>query len=418
MSAKCCAVLGGEEDESCELSNVVSSVVAVVLSTCAALMYWANKGSVADCLAGMGGGAASLVGMTNVSASIYTAIMLLNVTSMAAIWLSFFHCEKFENAFKHMLTSSRSLCWLRIICSVSFLVQIFRSGYAMAFHGAVCFLAFLCNRGPGVTYLAQELVYAIGNSSTPGGQLFVPATADGNGYGQHSAWSPFLDVGRAMAGMNLDDYCKDSGDEDSAADVVVVCVVMTIVSQALMVCALTGEKERVTVHELHEHHLVHSAESAGGHSGAAMGGDLGGELGHLLGGAPGAAAVEQLPLLAKQAAQNPSASAASAAALAAQAAPHMASAAAQGANAAYKQAQSPQGQQQMFGALSSVESMGTSALTGATSHLGPAGQTALHDLTSRFGAFGLGAGKAPPAGGVRTPVIGGGIPPASAPGRP
>ena len=35
---------------------------------------------------------------------------LIKVHGLApeAIWLSFFHCEKFENAFKHALTSSRS----------------------------------------------------------------------------------------------------------------------------------------------------------------------------------------------------------------------------------------------------------------------------------------------------------------------
>lgn len=371
MSAKCvCSLLSGEDVEHCALSNVLSSVIAVAISACACFMYWANRGGVKDCLEGMGGGAASLTGMVNLSTFIYTTILLLNVTSMAAIWLSFFHCEKFENAFKHALTSSRSLCWLRIVCSVSFVVQIFRSGYAMAFHGSVAFLAFLCNQGPGVVYLAQELIYAIGNSSTPGDELdFVQGA---HRYGYHAASSPYLDVGRALTGMNLDSYCTESGSEDAAANVVVSCVIMSIISQALMVCALNGEKERVTVHELHEHQ---AAQEAGAEGGAAFGSERG--------------LAEQLPLLAQGAAATAATVAVAAAPHAAdvaakaapvvggvamQAAPHVANGLEQGASAAFGYMMSPQGQQQLQGLGGAMGSLGSAALT---------------------------------AGGVRTPTIGG-----------
>ena len=77
-----------------------------------------------------------------------------------------------------------------------------------------------------------------------GNVLIETSPQTGSLRGYHAASSPYLDVGRAMTGMNLDGYCTESGSEDAAANVVVSCVIMSIISQALMVCALNGEKDR------------------------------------------------------------------------------------------------------------------------------------------------------------------------------
>merc|ERR1719401_876545 len=136
---------------------------------------------------------------------------------------------------------------------VTFGLQLFRVGYVLTLHGVLASLAYICNLGPGVVYLAQELVYAMGNATmnSRGAPLYAPYSE--KPYGKHYASSPYIDVGDMVLNFNFMEYCKDTdASRDAAAGSVLYGCFMTLFRQALMAMALNAEKARIRVHDLHE----------------------------------------------------------------------------------------------------------------------------------------------------------------------
>eukprot|EP00443_Scrippsiella_acuminata_P131511 CAMPEP_0115747644 /NCGR_PEP_ID=MMETSP0272-20121206/93267_1 /TAXON_ID=71861 /ORGANISM="Scrippsiella trochoidea, Strain CCMP3099" /LENGTH=336 /DNA_ID=CAMNT_0003192639 /DNA_START=432 /DNA_END=1441 /DNA_ORIENTATION=+ len=110
--------------------------------------------------------------------------------------------------------------------------------------------------GPGVVYLGQELIYAMGNATaTTTLQGTSSMNANSQPYGVHLASSPYISMDALIHNFDLLTYCKDTdGGRDAGADMVLWGCFLTLASQALIVMALNGEKSRVSVHDLHEQH--------------------------------------------------------------------------------------------------------------------------------------------------------------------
>mmetsp|Transcript_71251 Transcript_71251/g.204405 ORF Transcript_71251/g.204405 Transcript_71251/m.204405 type:complete len:493 (-) Transcript_71251:46-1524(-) len=243
------------EGETCEYANVMSSMLAAILSIVAALMAILNQADVQACLTGLGGGAGPLQGLMNSLTINYCVIVTLNITSTAAIWLSFFHCDFLEYHWKNVITSARSLCWLLGLTYTTFCFQLLRVGYALTMHGVLACLAYICNLGPGVVYLAQELVYAMGNATATSGASGVYSPYGDRAYGSHSASSMYFSMDDLVTKFDILTYCKDTDEgRDAGASAVMLGCFFTLISQSLMVAALSGEKARVSVHDLHEQH--------------------------------------------------------------------------------------------------------------------------------------------------------------------
>jgi len=256
----CCA----EDGECCELIHVLSSLGALALSALAAFLALEHAGDLSSCLEGLGPGVSRLQNLLFTLMVNYSAIITVNVASTVVVWLSFFDCDTLECDLKHKLTSARSLSILLGAVWVTFFMQLFRLGYAMTLHGVLAGLAYICNLGPGVVYLAQELVYAMGNATETGAAVYSPYGREA--YGRHYAWSLYIDVGEMVKNFNFERYCEDTdhGKDDGAGSVMYGCL-LTLLSQALMAMALSGEKARVVVHDLHEKHtLVGMAQQIGG----------------------------------------------------------------------------------------------------------------------------------------------------------
>jgi len=209
-----------------ELLNVVLSLLALSLSFFAAVTgsIWGT----ADVL----GHSKSILSVVSLG---YGGILLLNVASSAAIWLSSFHCECLHGAAVRCLTSPSTLCSLRVLASATFLLQLALAQFLLARHCVMASLAFMCGLPHGMIIETQEVMDALGATPPP-----------------HGTVAAFLRIRDPLSSLSLQQYCGSSvGSNDVMLCNWLVCFA-AVVSQALMAVALNGEKERVGVHELHE----------------------------------------------------------------------------------------------------------------------------------------------------------------------
>jgi len=209
---------------------------------------------VEECLSGLSEGAGALHGLMWTLAFSYIVLLVLNAISATTLLLSHFAFESLEdNLVVHALTSSRALCTLMSFTVLTFLLQLIRLGYTISLQGALAFLASVCNRGPGVVYLAQELIYTMGNASAASGGGGFNPYSKAMPYGSHVASSDYVDTDAMVSRIDLMKYCKASGNgKDGSGSLLLWGCFLSVVSQALMAIALNGEKERVIVHEQHE----------------------------------------------------------------------------------------------------------------------------------------------------------------------
>jgi len=237
--------------------TVLLSLGGFLLSIMAATIAILHQGDVNSCLAGLAGGAGPLQGLMGSLVVHYCIIILVNAASVTAIWLSFFHCQCLDSRLTQNFTSARSLFFLMCLAFLTFTFQIVRLGYAVTMHGILAFLGYICNMGPGVVYLGQQLVYAMGNATiTSESGTFTPRNMDMS-YGHHTATTSFFSMDAMVTRLDILRYCKDSdGGRDAAASMVMTGCLLALVSQALMTAALCAEEARVGVHDLHEEHSL------------------------------------------------------------------------------------------------------------------------------------------------------------------
>jgi len=239
----------------CELGSVLNAVAALCLSGLSAWLSLSRRQDIEECLSGLSEGVDAFHGLMWTLVFSYIVLLVLNAISAATLLLSHFAIESLEDNFvMHCLTSSRALGTLMSFTVLTFLLQLIRLGYTISLQGAFAFLSAICNRGPGVVYLAQELIYTMGNASlSSGGQSTFNPYSKAMPYGAHVASSGYLDMDTLSSRIDLMKYCKSSDNgKDGSGSLLLWGCLLSVVSQALMAVALNGEKERVIVHEQHE----------------------------------------------------------------------------------------------------------------------------------------------------------------------
>lgn len=231
----------------CELSNVFGSMVALLLSILGATICILHQGSTEAALQAAGSGTATLGSMSSNLSFNFAVILLLNVISTAVISLSTFECSHLaSSSVMHCLTKSTSLCWWTLLACCTFLVQLVVSGFMLVATVLVGFLVFVCHSGEDNVTQMQQLLYAVGNMTSPGGEVFNPYGA------QDIQDSPVISLEHIVSHLDLARFCGVAQDLDGAVANFWLGCLLTVVSQALMTVALHGEKERVSVHEVQE----------------------------------------------------------------------------------------------------------------------------------------------------------------------
>mmetsp|Transcript_46781 Transcript_46781/g.99998 ORF Transcript_46781/g.99998 Transcript_46781/m.99998 type:complete len:270 (+) Transcript_46781:73-882(+) len=235
----------------CDLANVFMALVAVAMSVIGVITSLTAQFDVVGALKNMGHGAGKLDVLAQSVDLNFGVIVFMNAVCALLICLSMFDCVHLQkHAALHLLTSSTSLCWWRILAWLTFMVQIVMSEFFMIIVVLVCLLTYICHAGEGVVYQTQELIYAIGNTTLETGALFSP-------YGKPAtnvSDTPVISTKDMVTHLDMQRYCADAQGAHlgKAAITFWAGCFITALSQALMAVALNGEKERVSVHESYE----------------------------------------------------------------------------------------------------------------------------------------------------------------------
>lgn len=239
------------EEWCCELANVVSAILALVVAIAASFINSQGWSGAGDCAFAIGEGANFLASVVRILPLNYTLLLLMNIVSVGAVWFSFFHCDKLDGKVLHCLTSPRSLCALQIVVSGSFLLQLVVLPFLLTLSGWASLLSYMCNLGQLVVTQAQELVWAMGNDTSPSAssvQAFNP-------YGDKPVVNrslPLVGIQDVVEHLQIQRFCDTAPAGDSSVLYVCCACLLVAASQALMASALNAEKERALVHETHD----------------------------------------------------------------------------------------------------------------------------------------------------------------------
>lgn len=193
--------------------------------------------------------------------------LLLDLVVAAVMCLSTFECDCcMSSTVMHCVTKASSLSFWSFLVWCSFLFQLAVSTFVMVGFVLIDFLVFLCNTDSGTINQAQALVYEISNFTSPAAaNTFQPLGT------KNVTDTPIISLLGIMHHLDIPQFCINACNvssidfvvacgtsatrlDDTAAFLCIGCLLVTV-SQALMATALSGEKERVSVHELHEREM-------------------------------------------------------------------------------------------------------------------------------------------------------------------
>mmetsp|Transcript_8859 Transcript_8859/g.20827 ORF Transcript_8859/g.20827 Transcript_8859/m.20827 type:complete len:250 (+) Transcript_8859:100-849(+) len=233
----------------CELSNVFAAMLAFIMSQ-AGLGLCLHSRRVA--LGGLPDAAQPYLDALSFDcACVVASAVLLNFGSVTVLCLSTFECNCLKNSkLMHCLTQATSLCCWCFLTWCTFLLQLVMSTFAMVWFVMMDFLVFLCSSDQPTLQQAQNLLYDFGNLTDVEhpGLVFHP-------YGVKDVRdTPIVSLKALAKHLDLLQFCSSEhgGLLDNGSAYFWMGCLLTVVSQALMAIALNGEKERVSVHELHE----------------------------------------------------------------------------------------------------------------------------------------------------------------------
>mmetsp|Transcript_9020 Transcript_9020/g.26544 ORF Transcript_9020/g.26544 Transcript_9020/m.26544 type:complete len:253 (+) Transcript_9020:3-761(+) len=245
------------ECKACEFGNVIGAITALVVSMIGVAVCFCHRGPTEKALHAIGPGAAGLGSMSSSLSLNFVVILLLNVIGTAVICLSTFELRSLTtSSIMHCMTKSTSLCWWSLLSWCTFLVQLVMSNFVMVAFVMINFLAYVCHSGDAVVAQTQDLIWSIGNMTDKSGAGYNPW---GN---RPVSDTPIISLEKIVAHLNLAKFCGHAEKLDTASTYFWVGMLLTVVSQALMTTSLNGEKERVSVHEMHEYEASESGYTA------------------------------------------------------------------------------------------------------------------------------------------------------------
>mmetsp|Transcript_44665 Transcript_44665/g.133400 ORF Transcript_44665/g.133400 Transcript_44665/m.133400 type:complete len:247 (-) Transcript_44665:209-949(-) len=237
-----------EGSKCCEFANVYATVGALLISVVGLVAYTSQE-------IPQGPHAAPLQALNSRLVWNLALVFLLNAVAAGVVCLSTFECPSVHRmGIVQCLTKASTLCFLSFLALCSFVVQLLVSTFGIVWFVMVDFLAFTCRLGPQTISEAQDVLYGLGNLTHPGGAgaAFHPVGV------KHIKDTHFISLKDMAEQLNIVQLCG-SGSAPGLASVVMhfwFACLLTVVSQALMAVALSGEKERIATHDLHESHTL------------------------------------------------------------------------------------------------------------------------------------------------------------------